>query len=80
VFELGGVGALGIAKRRVILDNSSRDKVVQLYPCQLVVPSDIDLGWAYSKQVLLLAQSVKVTSAPRQSTEVLVDHAQQVLG
>jgi hypothetical protein len=39
MFELGGVGALDIAKRRVILDNSSRDKVVQLYTCQPVILS-----------------------------------------
>ena len=33
----------------------------------------------YPEEVLLLAQSVKITSAERQSAKVLVDHVQEVL-
>lgn len=77
MFILGSVGALDIAKRRVVLDNSGRDQVVQLH--QISIDTLRSRGFTHPKEVLILAQPVKVTATEGKSTEVLVDDVQQVL-
>lgn len=41
----------------------------------------LDLGYnnTYAKKIFILAKSVKVTTAPRQSAEILVDDVQEAL-
>lgn len=77
MFILSSVGALDIAKRRVVLDNSGRDQVVQLH--QISIDTLRSRGFTHPKEVLILAQPVKVTATEGKSTEVLVDDVQQVL-
>lgn len=78
MFILGSVGALDIAKRRVVLDNSGRNQVVQLHKL-ISIDTLRRRGSTHPKEVLVLAQPVEVTATEGKSTEVLVDDVQQVL-
>lgn len=78
MFELGRVRALDIAKRRVVLHNTRLDQVVQLQRISIRQLYHILLS-THPKQILLLTQSVKITTAPWEGAKVLVDCAQQAL-
>lgn len=79
MFILSRVGALDIAKGRVILHNSRRNQVVQL--SLLASMSHIwTSSLTYAQKVLVLAKAVNVPATEGKSAKVLVDQIQQVLG
>jgi hypothetical protein len=56
VFELRRVRSLGVTQGRVRLNNAGRHEIVELQ--LLAGPEEIRASFAYSKEILILAQSI----------------------